>query len=206
MRTTFKRMLALIVVSVALLSVTSQSYAGLHLTFKQYHGDKVWLSVQGEGQNGNWYGNVAKFYNFGDFTTQQYSWFHLDNHDFGTVKNRYYSRRAGQYVWVEQDFNIWNVLIDNDSSWWTGYSDDAGLHTSYISRYAYLDGISGEALVKGLSFSDLIPGTYKNGYHSKLGKIWIDVVPVPEPSTLALAGLGLGLLGFTARRRRDAQA
>jgi hypothetical protein len=49
------------------------------------------------------------------------------------------------------------------------------------------------------TFNSALPGGFPSSDHRM---VWIDVTPVPEPSTWALMAAGLGMAGFAARRRR----
>ena len=95
------------------------------------------------------------------------------------------------------------LRIDSDSFG----RDDFDIHWNRTVRRGFdLSGLDGWGEVLGLRYSRLNPGTYRsNSFDGRdVGGFTLVVsrTSVPEPSTLALAGLGLGLLGFTARRRR----
>lgn len=61
-----------------------------------------------------------------------------------------------------------------------------------------------QTLLTAGSYSIVVSGTQTPGAASYAGNLAVVAAPVPEPETYALLLAGLGVLGFVARRRRQA--
>lgn len=116
-------------------------------------------------------------------------------HDPGADGDAGTDGSSSQWVWVSGEISTYRNWGGSEPNQFLGYEEDV-VHILNSQHYGGT-GTWNDWLTNKSTFD------YDNPSTGIYGLVEVNMAPVPEPETYAMLLAGLGLLGFTARRRKN---